>query len=223
MQFDQFAEHYKQVLDETVAFSGDDSAYFAEYKARYLARRFTRAFSGRVLDFGCGVGLLSESLKQHMPAIQLDGFDPSQDSLSHISPTLTAQGRFTCDPDQLGPNYDLIVMANVMHHIPPKQRQATISQLAERLNRKGTLAVFEHNPANPATRWVVEHCPFDHDAILLRLREMLTYLAGAQLHTVARDYIVFMPRSLAWLRRVEPALAWLPLGAQYVVLGEKHA
>jgi hypothetical protein len=38
-----------------------------------------------------------------------------------------------------------------------------------------------------------------------------------------RDYIVFMPRFLAFLRPLEPWLTWLPMGAQYVVLAEKHA
>jgi len=32
-----------------------------------------------------------------------------------------------------------------------------------------------------------------------------------------------MPRILSWLRLLEPWLAWLPLGAQYALIGEKHA
>lgn len=223
VQFDQFAADYKQLLDRNVAISGEHSEYFAEYKACYLARRFTRSFSGKVLDFGCGVGLLSGFLKQHLPAAQLDGFDISSDSLHKIEPELTAQGIFTSDPNQLARNYDLIVVANVMHHIPRAQRQATISELTRRLNSKGKLAIFEHNPANPITRLVVERCPFDEDVILLPRREAVSYLAGAKLQPVWQNYIVFMPRLLAWFRPLEPALAWLPLGAQYVVVGQKHA
>ena len=45
---------------------------------------------------------------------------------------------------------------------------------------------------------------------------------AANLTRIRRDYIVFMPHALASLRFLEPSLAWLPLGAQYVVLGEKR-
>jgi hypothetical protein len=95
--------------------------------------------------------------------------------------------------------------------------------LTDRLAPKGILAFFEHNPANPITRRVVERCPFDADAILLSPAEMAGYLRRAKLRLMRRDYIVFMPRFLASLRPLEPWLAWLPMGAQYAVLAEKHA
>jgi len=52
MQFDQFADNYQQVLDRAVAASGENSAYFATYKARYLTRVLSQSFSGVALDFG---------------------------------------------------------------------------------------------------------------------------------------------------------------------------
>jgi hypothetical protein len=83
------------------------------------------------------------------------------------------------------------------------------------------LVIFEHNPANPVTRWVVERCPFDHDAILLPPSETCDYARAAGLRVLRRDYIVFMPRPLAWLRPMEPWLAWLPAGAQYAMSARK--
>ncbi len=38
MQFDQFATEYKNILDRSVAASGERSEYFADYKAKYLNR-----------------------------------------------------------------------------------------------------------------------------------------------------------------------------------------
>ncbi len=222
MQFDQFAGNYKQLLDENVSVSGENSAYFAEYKARYLARFLSRDFSGKVLDFGCGIGLLSGFLRKHLPTARLEGYDVSRDSIGKIDPVLAAQGKFTWEADRLARDYKLIVIANVMHHVPREKRQDTVQQLAGRLAASGRLAIFEHNPANPVTRWVVERCPFDEDAVLLPPPEASFYLASAKLRLVRRDYIVFMPRFLAWLRPLEPWIAWLPLGAQYVVIGEKH-
>ena len=221
MHFDRFAGDYRQVLDRSVAVSGEDSAYFAEYKACYLRRLLGADFPGKALDFGCGIGLLSGFLKKHLPAIQLDGYDVSQDSIRQVSGALTSQGTFTSDSAQLARDYRLIVIANVMHHIPPHERKEVIHELGARLDRGGMLAVFEHNPSNPVTRWVVERCPFDDDAILLPPRETLSYLTEAKLTPKRRDYIVFLPHFLAWARRLESSLSWLPLGAQYVAVGEK--
>lgn len=221
MHFDRFAGDYRQVLDRSVAVSGEDSTYFAEYKARYLRRLLGNNFSGKALDFGCGIGLLSGFLKKHLPAIQLDGYDVSQDSIRKIGGALASQGTFTSDSSQLARDYRLIVVANVMHHIPPPEREEVIQELGARLDQGGMLAIFEHNPANPATRWVVERCPFDHDAILLPAKETLSYLAEAKLTPKRRDYIVFLPHLFAWARALESSLSWLPLGAQYVVVGEK--
>lgn len=223
MQFDQYAGNYKRVLDQSIAASGEDSNYFAEYKAVYLARVLGRGFSGRILDFGCGVGLLSGFLRKHLPSARLDGFDVSGESIARMDHSLTAQGVFTSEEDHLGKDYDLIVSANVMHHVAREQRARTIASLASRLAPRGKLAVIEHNPANPLTRRAVDRCPFDQGVALLPPAETLSLLQAAALQLLRRDYIVFMPRVLALLRPLEPWLAWLPLGAQYAVIGEKHA
>jgi len=222
MQFDQFAGNYKHVLDQSIAISGEDSTYFAEYKARYLARILGAEFSGKILDFGCGVGLLSAFVKKHLPKSRLDGFDVSRESIARIDHSLTGQGVFTSDPDHLARDYDFIVVANVLHHVVPKERQATVNELAARLAAHGKLSIIEHNPANPITRRAVDRCPFDEDAILLRSTEAQSLMQSAGLTLLRRDYIVFMPRPLARLRPLEPWLSWIPLGAQYAVLGEKH-
>ena len=222
-EFDRFAANYQHVLDEAVRFSGDGGAYFAGVKARYIRDFVGAGFSGTVLDYGCGIGLLTGLLKDYLPAARLDGFDVSDDSIRRVSRALMAQGQFTSDATQLAHDYHLIVVANVMHHIAPEQRQEVVQDLAHRLSPGGMLAIFEHNPANPITRWVVERCPFDEDAILLPAVETCAYLSRAMLRQLRLDYIVFMPRVLAWLRPLERWLAWLPMGAQYAIVAEKHA
>jgi SAM-dependent methyltransferase len=221
MEFDRFADDYEKILNQSVAASGEDSMYFAEYKAAYLKRLVPPGFAGRVLDFGCGVGLLSGVLKQQMPGAQIDGFDVSRDSIERVPAGLAAQGVFTSDLAALSHAYPLIVVANVLHHIRPGDRQAVFGELAARLASGGSLIVFEHNPANPVTRWVVERCPFDLDAVLLPPAETCGYARAAGLAVARRDYIVFMPRVLAWLRPLEPWIAWLPAGAQYAVSARK--
>jgi len=209
------------MLDQSVHLTGDTGEYFAQLKASYLARIFGADFSGRILDFGCGVGLLSQFLLLHLPACELHGYDPSADSIEQIQPWVQTKGKFTSRDDELDSAYDLIVAANVMHHVAVEKRRETISDLYSRLAPGGHVVVFEHNPANPLTRWAVHLCPFDVGVVLLWPGEVRKYFMHTGLRTVRRDYITFFPRWLAWFRPLEPVLSWCPLGAQYAVQGRK--
>lgn len=222
-EFDRFSENYRQLLDRSVRISGESGDYFAELKARYISSVVSPPFSGTVLDFGCGIGLLARMLRKYLPDAPLYGYDASPASIERIEPNLAAQAVFTPHKRELLDSYDLIVISNVMHHIPPADRQATILELVARLNPSGKLVLFEHNPANPLTRWVVSHCPFDRDAVLLWPAETRSYLTGASLQIVRKDYLVFFPRALSWLRSLEARLPWCPLGAQYAFVGTKRA
>ncbi len=221
--FDDFSQDYKSMLDRAVKFSGDSSEYFSDYKARYVAKAMGSNFSGNILDFGCGVGLLSLQLKKHLPAAVIDGYDVSLKSIQRIPPELTQQGYFSNQVGRLHCAYQLVILSNVMHHVPKDQRQQTIAEIADHLVNGGRLILFEHNPWNPVTRWVVRQCPFDEDAILLRPSEVCSYFSRARLGFRQRDYIVFFPSILSRLRRFEPWFSWLPAGAQYAIVGEKYA
>lgn len=218
-EFDHFASNYRHILDQSVRISGEGSEYFADYKARYVAELIGKEFDSKILDFGCGVGLLAVHLRKYLPSTTLHGYDVSPASIEVIKGKLN--GLFTSDFAQLHHDYDIILLSNVMHHIAPGNRWETISELKGRLSPRGRLVIFEHNPANLLTRRIVDRCPFDREAVLLPVREAQRYLENAELRMVRRDYIVFFPRFLAWLRPLEPLLAWCPAGAQYAIVGEK--
>jgi 2-polyprenyl-3-methyl-5-hydroxy-6-metoxy-1,4-benzoquinol methylase len=222
-EFDQYARDYKSLLDRSIKMSGDSGEYFSEYKARYVARIAGPRFSGKILDFGCGIGLLSSRLKQHLPAAIIHGYDPSPESIGLVPPELAAAGRFSDQLSNLDGDYQLAVLSNVMHHIAQAQREQTIVDIAAHLAPGGKLILFEHNPWNPLTRWVVRHCPFDEGVVLLPPREVSAYFARASLAIRKCDFIVFFPKMLSGLRVLEPSLSWLPAGAQYAMVGEKHA
>lgn len=218
-EFDSYAGQYEELLAHSIKISGEKPEYFAAYKASYLSR-LVPSDIGRVLDYGCGIGMLSTQLKLQFPKAQVDGFDPSPGSLARVDSALRAQGSFQSMRDSLGSKYDLIVMANVLHHVRPADRQTLVSDVASRLAPQGKLVVFEHNPFNVLMQWAVAQCVFDEDAILLRRKESAHYFHCAGLKA-SSDYIVFFPRWLHRLRRLEPHLHWCPLGAQYVVVGTK--
>lgn len=219
-EFDGVAANYEQLIDENIRITGEPSGYFANYKARYIAREIAPAAGARLLDYGCGIGLLSKCLIQNMPLVRVDGFDPSPESLQRVDKNLLAQGVFTAKDQELAKSYDVIVISNVLHHVKPPERRELIERVTALLAGNGKLVIFEHNPYNPVTRWAVAQCSFDEDAILLPASETQGYLNAAGL-CVRRDYIVFFPRFLRWLRPLEPSLKALPLGAQYVAIGRK--
>jgi len=217
-EFDGFATNYKELVSDSVRITGESSDYFAAYKAAYVASRVAPPADGRLLDYGCGVGLLSQHLKNCLTQMRIDGFDVSQDSVKRVDENLRRQGTFTSNLDCLGHDYDVIVLSNVLHHVRPQERRTLIMEAGSRLANGGKLVIFEHNPINPLTRWAVSQCPFDEDAVLLPLHETLHYLRRGAFLPPSRDYIVFFPRCLKWFRQMEPYLRWCPLGAQYAVI-----
>ncbi len=221
-QFDSVAEGYRQLVDENVQITGENSEYFADYKAKYLARVLsTVRANGRILDYGCGVGILARYLRRRVPKMQVDGFDVSANSLERIDPELRSQGVFTSDLAELGTNYEVVVLANVLHHIAPEERRSVVAEAASRLSPGGRIMIFEHNPLNPVTRWAVSHCPFDEGVVLLHSSEVRSLCLQALGSRPKTDYIVFFPRWLSWLRRFEPVLKWCPAGAQHATTANK--
>jgi len=220
-EFDRFSEGYRELLDRNVRITGEKSDYFASYKARFIAEKVAPKPDCRILDYGCGIGLVCGQMKQHLPRARIDGYDVCRASLDHIDSTLRKQGTFTSEIGTLDRDYDVVILANVLHHVGLEARQDTVSRAAEFLSMNGKLVIFEHNPANPLTRRAVASCPFDGDAILLPPRETLCYFSQNEFRKIRLEYIVFFPRFLSLLRPLEPFLHWCPLGAQYVVTGSK--
>ncbi len=218
-EFDQYSGRYEDLVNDSVSLSGESSAYFAAYKAEYLSRCLGK-FSGTMLDYGCGVGLLAGYLRQALPEAKLDGYDPSVQSIVRIAPATRAQGVFSSELDDLSPKYDVILLANVMHHVIPGNRLDLILLLSRRLNPKGKIFIFEHNPRNPLTRRTVEKCVFDKGVTLLKESETRQYLVASGFRRLRMDYIVFFPKFFSALRPFEPYMRHLSVGAQYVYSAE---
>lgn len=217
-EFDIFAAQYEESLDSSVRITGDTFDYFAAYKAAYISRKVAPSGPAKILDYGCGVGLLSRHLRNLMPDKRIDGFDVSAESIARVDPNLSCQGIFTSNQGEISGGYDVIVIANVLHHVKPGERRELIRGVASRLAVGGKLVVFEHNPLNPLTRWAVSQCAFDGDAVLLYPRETRRYFRSQALRGLRREYIVFFPNWLRWFRPLERLLGWCPLGAQYAVV-----
>jgi SAM-dependent methyltransferase len=117
--------------------------------------------------------------------------------------------------------FDVVTVSAVLHHVPPAERPAVYRELARVLRPGGRLYVFEHNPRNPLVRHVISRTPIDENAILLDEQEVRRGLLESAPCQLSTDYLMFTPPAIPALRWIDRLLAWLPLGAQYVVAARK--
>jgi hypothetical protein len=107
-----------------------------------------------------------------------------------------------------------------------RDRKAFVSGLANKLVKAldpgGNLLIFEHNPLNPVTQHMVNTCPIDEDAILLRRSECTRLINLSDDAVVKKSgYTLFFPGLLKALRLFEKWMRWLAAGGQYFILTGK--
>jgi len=216
-EFDQYAKEYDAVLADAMPEGMNEDVYFAEYKIALAASQLGSKKPQRVLDFGCGAGRSLPYMANHFPEAELWGFDLSPKSLEIAAQRMPSSHLFS-DWDSIPKNhFDLIVAANVFHHIPHEERPEAMRRCRNALTKKGQFFLFEHNPYNPMTRWIFERCPFDVEAEMLNLTTAKGLADGAEYKFLGYGYTLFFPKALSFLRGFEPFLRRLPLGAQYYV------
>ena len=226
-EFDAFADNYDEALQRGLRVSGEGKEFFADGRIRWLERRLRERghAAGGIMDFGCGTGTSTPRLLGLPGAARLIGTEVSARSLvvarrEHPDPRARFEllGEYRPSGD-----LDLAFCNGVFHHIPTAERAGALRYVWSSLRPGGLFALFENNPWNPGTRWIMSRIPFDRDAVTLSPPETRQRLQAAGFEVLHTDVLFFFPRPLAWFRGLEPALASLPLGAQYLVLARKPA
>ena len=219
-EFDRFADEYRAQHAANIKASGEDPEYFARCKAED-ARDFSISAPPQlpILDFGTGIGNSLPFLRAAFPNLDLVGIDVSQRSLeiAHARfPNLAELrlfdgARIPYDTGAFG----MVFAACVFHHIDHGEHLEKLSEIYRVLAPGGWLILYEHNPWNPLTTHMVKNCPFDENARLISSRLMKGRVLQSGFTQVRLRYRVFFPAVLSFLRPLEPALCWLPMGAQY--------
>jgi SAM-dependent methyltransferase len=219
LSFDEHSADYSQKIDRALKVVGLEHGFFFEAKVRQILearRRIAADGPVRVLEIGCGIGLLTERLRPLLTAVW--GIDPSISSLGRAAGLdgrlIAADGLRTPFADE---SFHLVIAVCVLHHVPVDRRAAFLAEAARITRRGGLVLLCEHNPWNPLTRLVVGRCELDRDAVLLAQPEARRRLTAAGLSNIRCRYILFFPWRGALWRWLEARLAWLPLGGQYVI------
>ena len=227
-EFDKFAEEYLNLHRQNIRITGEGPEFFAEYKIRDLKRVSyeLKVLPDNILDFGTGVGNSIPFLAKYFPETNIHGVDVSEKSLALVRKRFGSLGEFSLFDGELLPYpdelFDIAIAACVFHHIPFKEHVHLIQEISRTIRYGGIIMIYEHNPYNPLTRYAVNTCPFDENAVLLRKTEVKNILKKTGLEIVMQEYRVFFPAFLRIFRSLEHFLRWFPLGGQYFVIAKKE-
>jgi len=225
-EFDAYKDNYREVVDESVGFAGMSVDYFARVKVNYLldiaSAHFGDARSVSALDIGCGIGLSHKLLVPRLG--ELAGVDVSSgciETARQENPDVNYKlYEGTVLPWEDG-RFDLVFASCVMHHVEPRQWGSFVDEMFRVLTSNGLAVIFEHNPLNPLTRRIVDKCPLDENAVLLRANKTISLFTDAGFNGILSRKILTIPTWGRWGRRADNVLGMLPLGAQYYVKGVK--
>jgi SAM-dependent methyltransferase len=227
VEFDTYAEAYREHVSRALPPGVGEVDAFARVKVWHLIRAIDAVFPGhrevRILDAGCGIGLTDRYLKAAYPNIT--GFDVSPKSVelaAQANPGLSYYSEPSGHLPFEDSRFDVVFAICVVHHVPPAEWLSFFGQLHRVLKPGGLLAIYEHNPWNPATQWVVSRCEFDRDAVLLSSSQCRTLAGTAGFSEPCIRNLLFLPlESPLWCSWERRLFSRLPIGAQYEFIARK--
>ena len=154
---------------------------------------------GKVLDFGCGAGRLSNALATHFDEVV--GVDISEPMLAEARRLDRSGGRITFTSNQRSDlaifddnTFDLVYTDLVLQHLPPETAESYVGEFA-RVTRPGGVLVLGVPETERRTfkGMVFRHAPWP--LIALAQRVVLRYPAPMRMHTMRTERLVdLLPR-----------------------------
>jgi len=230
--FDKYADNYDDGHTKAVKMSGFTPAYFHEYKLKevqsYLLRKGFLSKKLNILNFGCGTGNSEPYIKKYLPDSKVYAIDVSAECIK------TAIQANSALPDVYfqhfdGVNipfdvkFDVILAANVFHHIKRSQHLNVLNNIRQKIADQGFFFMFELNPLNPLTMLVAlkNDYKFDENANLLTPMYANKVLKEAGFSDREIRFTIFFPKCCSLIIPYEKYLAKVPLGAHYCYVAKK--
>ncbi|MBK5110620.1 MAG: methyltransferase domain-containing protein [Thermoleophilia bacterium] len=194
MSEEQVSAHFDDIADEY-----DDSLppHVVEH---YLEKRtlFIRGMldSGRILDVGCGTGVVAGRLAA--AGYDVTGTDPSPGMLSHLAEHAPGvhpvEGSATELPFE-NDSFDLTYCVAVMHHIAePAAVHRSLGEMVRVVRPGGQILIWDHNPRNPYWKNLMARVPQDDGSErLIPEAEIVRGLSDGGARITARQQLGFVP------------------------------
>jgi SAM-dependent methyltransferase len=210
----------------------DRDRYFARERLRWLRRCLDELGErpASLLDFGCRDGATSADFFAHLAISSLVGVDvsatasPVRQSSSIDDPSTFVH---VADYRATG-SMDLAVTHDVIPRMPPRDRAAAAVLVFRSLKSGGLFAFWDRNPWNPSVRLALygrsnggSNDRSNGAGSPLTPADARRLLRGVGFDIVHTTSTSYFPRTLTLFRPLEPVLAPLPLGKQYMVLARK--
>jgi SAM-dependent methyltransferase len=226
-EFDQYADEYHTDLARSISVSGEDQSFFAQGRIDWLKKSLgeTLGTPGAIMDYGAGTGTSVPFLLNLPGAQSVIGIDVSRRTQEIAKQTHNNDRVRFLLPHEYQPaeQIDLVFSNGTFHHIAPEDRAAALDYIHRSLRPGGLLALWENNPWNPGTRFVMSRCAFDQNAVPLSALKARRLLRTQGFEILSTEFLFIFPRALRWFRWLEPPVSRLPLGAQYQVLCRKRS
>lgn len=224
--FDNVTGDYEKKINSALAFAGREHSFYIDIKREHILRLGREHFPDLteldVLDLGCGLGAYHPGLEGKFR--ELHGIDVSAQSVELAAARHPFVHYSTFDGARLpyrDGQFSIVFTVCVMHHVPPPQWTRFVAEIFRVTKAGGLVLVFEHNPYNPATQYIVKTCDIDKDAVLLRPGKLRRMFADVGFAKVETKTIISVPPAGQFLSRLDSFLGHLPFGAQYYLSGVK--
>lgn len=185
--FDRIAHEYDEALPAHVV------QHYLDKRVRYI---LDRCPPGRLLDVGCGTGVLGAALAQQ--GYFVTGLDPSFGMLAAMTDAAQHLERVRGDggglpfPDGA---FDVAITVAALHHVAdPDAVRATLMEMVRVLRPGGHVVVWDHNPRNPYWKILMDKVPQDDGSErLVPEDEILDGLRRGGAEVVGADQLGFVP------------------------------
>ena len=228
MDFNQSRGNYRETIERSISFAGKGLDFFTEVKAEYarkvLKRLLPEVTQPRTLDIGCGHGIMHPYLRAF--GFEIIGVEVATEVLPlarAANPDVSYVGYDGQSLPFASKSFDLALAVCVMHHVPPTHWRNFLGEMRRVLRPRGVAVIFEHNPLNPLTRYVVATLAMDADANLLSARMLRELMRQAGFEAPRTRNILFTPFAHPRFRWLDERLARLPFGAQYYAIGVSNS
>lgn len=225
MDFNEHKNSYVNTIENSLRLSGKEHDFFTKVKAEFLEdiikTYLPDVHKPQLLDIGCGHGLIHKHLKGK--GLDIVGVEVA-DEVVELARTENPEVRYFSHDGKVLPfeakQFDVAIAICVMHHVPPAEWKSFLNEMKRVLKPGGIAVIFEHNPYNPVTRYIVANNVLDDDAVLLPSPSLKKMMQAAGFAGVKNRNILFTPFAHRMFRWLDKVLGRVPLGTQYYSVGQ---